>query len=77
MALSAILQDHLFFKERQLKPNFINEMLFHMEIEMFSEQETVLEVGEKGDFWYFIIEGIVEIRIPDPTTIQLYKDLSN
>lgn len=43
----------------------LDELICVMEIKTQKNGETVFEIGSEGDLFYFILEGAVEIRIPD------------
>jgi len=48
-----------------MKGQVLDEVLLHMDIFSAEADSTIFEIGSQGDLFYFIIEGIVEIRIPD------------
>lgn len=43
----------------------IEELLNVMKIQRMPSNSEVFEIGSLGDLFYFIIEGVVEVRIPD------------
>jgi hypothetical protein len=62
---SKMMEEHSFFKERNLNGSILEVVLMHMEILECESKQIVFEIGSQGDLFYFIIDGIVEIRIPD------------
>ena len=55
----------------------IEELLNAMKIQQMPAQSEVFEIGSLGDLFYFIIEGVVEIRIPDFENKQQYSLICN
>ena len=43
----------------------LDELVSVMNLKRFQAQEVVFEIGSEGDLFYFILDGAVEIRIPD------------
>jgi CRP-like cAMP-binding protein len=43
----------------------LDELVSVMSLRRFQAQEVVFEIGSEGDLFYFILDGAVEIRIPD------------
>ncbi len=39
--------------------------------------EVIFQIGQNGDLFYFVIDGIVEIRVPDFQNMQDYNDLQH
>jgi CRP-like cAMP-binding protein len=51
----------------------MNDVLYHMDIVKYAADDIVFEIGSEGDLFYFIIEGSVEILIPDSENIEEFK----
>lgn len=51
----------------------MNDVLFHMDIVKYATDDIVFEIGSEGELFYFIIEGSVEILLPDPENIEEFK----
>lgn len=51
----------------------IEELLNAMKIVEMPALQDVFEIGSLGDLFYFVIEGVVEIRIPDYENQQQYS----
>lgn len=54
-----------FFKERNFADNSLLDLINSMNILALPAGKTVMEFGEVGDNFYFILFGEVEIQIPD------------
>jgi hypothetical protein len=65
--IATVLKDARFFKQRQMAPHVIIEMLKKMQIFQHQAGQNVFEYGDEGDLFYFVIRGSVEILIPDET----------
>lgn len=65
--MSQNLHEHPFFKSRDMKGALLNDILLHMDLLEMESREEVITIGEQGDLFYFILDGSVEVRIPDHT----------
>lgn len=68
--LGAILCEHSFFKERKLQGAVLEDILLQMQFAEAEVNETMFHHGQDGDLFYLIIEGSVEIRVPDFKNMQ-------
>lgn len=67
-----MLKEIAFFKSRDLKGPVLHEILMIMDLEHFDQGDTVMKVGEEGDKFYFVVDGVAEIQIPDPALKDEY-----
>jgi CRP-like cAMP-binding protein len=65
LSIAAFFVDHPFFQQRNMQTQVIEELLNVMKLKRMPEKAEVFEIGSLGDLFYFIIEGVVEVRIPD------------
>lgn len=54
-----------FFKQR--KGAVLNDLLMLFVMEKMDRDQVVFEVDDTGDKFYFIIDGVVELRLPNKT----------
>ena len=59
------INDHPFFVERGMRDGQVVDMLQAMEHDIFEPDEIVFEHASVGDLFYMILDGEVEVLIPD------------
>lgn len=64
-----------FFRDRNLSHASLVDILYRLEIESKHERHELARIGTVGDRFYIILQGTVEIQVPDPKNISLFKSL--
>ena len=59
------INDHPFFIERGMRDGQVFDMLQAMELQVGEPGHIVFEYGSTGDLFYMILDGEVEVLIPD------------
>lgn len=75
--LVPLIQEVPFFKERGLKGSNLVDVVSCMNYKSVEKDNFVFEIGEKGDLFYFILRGEVEVMIPNKEQIQDFKKVNN
>ena len=68
-----MVKDIEFFKDRELEDQETLEIFNVMTLATFPPYKTVIEYGETGDNFYFILTGECEIHLPDPKRLEFFK----
>ena len=63
--LAPLIKDIPFFKERGLDGNLLHDVVSCMEYCEVPKDEYVFEFGDQGQNYFLIIDGTVEVQIPD------------
>jgi len=71
--LETNMSEHTFFKTRNMKDQQIIDVLNCMDFLTMPEGQTVFDFGSVGDLYYMIIEGVVEIQIPNKDEKKLFE----
>ena len=58
-----------------MKGTLLNDALLNMDILKMEAGKEVMTIGSQGDLFYFILEGTVEVRLPDQTNKHTYEDV--
>lgn len=64
--LVSVLHVHPFFKQRGIKDGVLLDILTCMEFLECEKEKVVFEIGSQGDLFYLILDGVIEITIPEP-----------
>lgn len=56
-----------FFKERGIEGAALFDVVSCMEFMTINKDNFVFEFGDQGDLFYLLLEGKVEVQIPDNT----------
>ena len=70
-----ILKEIPFFKDRQMSDSALVDVINVMKMLPMREGTRVMNYGDVGDNFYFILFGGVEVHIPDPNKLQRFKNL--
>jgi hypothetical protein len=77
--LAGYIKDIDFFKKRNLNEETMLEIVNCMNLLEMEKDEIVMEYGDIGQNFYLILQGEVEITVPDPNRkkafLQLKKDI--
>lgn len=75
-SLAKHMEDHTFFKQRGLQSQVLVDVLSRMELVKMAPADVVFEIDSVGDKFYFILQGNVEVQIPDPQRRKQYNSVS-
>jgi hypothetical protein len=67
---------HPFFKQRGIKDGVLLDILTCMEFLECEKEKVVFEIGSQGDLFYLILDGVIEITIPDPNSTQAFNEIN-
>ena len=77
--LAGYIKDIDFLKKRNLNEETMLEIVNCMNLLEMEKDEIVMEYGDIGQNFYLILQGEVEITVPDPNRkkafLQLKKDI--
>jgi hypothetical protein len=73
--LASVMCELIFFKNRGLSEESTRDSLMHMNLQTLPSGTTVFEVGDEGNLFYYILEGKVEVRIPDSQHKEEYTHI--
>ena len=74
--LVSVLHVHPFFKQRGIKDGVLLDILTCMEFLECEKEKVVFEIGSEGDLFYLILDGVIEITIPDPNSTQAFNEIN-
>jgi DNA repair ATPase RecN len=75
--LAGHIKEIQFFKEKEMTDAALLEVVGCMKLMQMDAKETVMQYGDIGDNFYFILSGEVEIRIPDPSRKKKFDALKD
>ena len=62
-----------FFMDRGLKDNSVSDTLALMTYKEAKKDDFIIEFGSYGDEFYVVLEGTVEVLVPDKASSDVYK----
>jgi hypothetical protein len=71
--LAEMVKDMPFFKDRGLTGPSLIEVVNCFTIENVEPNKTIMEYGDIGEHFYFILKGRVQMKIPDPSRLKLFE----
>lgn len=59
--VSYMLKENPFFKKNKLRPNDYEELAQLLTLKHYKGQDNIMEFGDKGDEFFIILQGLVNI----------------
>lgn len=72
-----LVQEVPFFKEHKNKGSNLIDVVKCMQYKYVEKDNFVFEIGERGDLFYFILRGEVEVMIPNKENFAEFKRVNN
>ena len=71
--LAEMVKEMPFFKERGLTGPSLIEVVNLFSVENINSGKTIMEYGNVGEHFYFILKGRVQLKIPDPYKTKIFQ----
>ena len=72
--MAKIVKEMPYFKERGMDDHSLLEVFKVMKLMTVPQGKNVVEFGDIGDNFYFILHGKVDIYIPDMTKLPAFRE---
>jgi CRP-like cAMP-binding protein len=67
------LKEVEFFRERKMRDSEIDQIAGSMTLKRYHKGECIMQYGDIGETFYFILKGEVKIEVPDSAQEDKYK----